>query len=219
MKQKDWNGNGNSIFKTLGASNHTDNDRESDDFYATDPVAIDLLLKYPRIKLPQSVWEPSCGSGCLSKRLEARGFDVVSTDLVYRGYGRGGVNFFEQRTMPDGCKAIITNPPYKFATEYVLHALRLLPDDGMLCLFLKTTFAEGKERFVRIFGITPPIFVLQCSERVLCAKNAEFEQMEAAGGSAVAYAWWVWQKGFKGDTTLDWINHPAACNARQLELF
>ena len=156
MKQKDWNGNGNSIFKTLGASNHTDNDRESDDFYATDPVAIDLLLKYPRIQLPQNVWEPSCGSGCLSKRLEERGYQVVSTDLVYRGYGRGGVNFFEQRTMPDGCKAIITNPPYKFATEYVLHALRLLPDDGMLCLFLKTTFAEGKERFVRIFGITPP---------------------------------------------------------------
>ena len=166
MAQKDWNGNGNSIFKTLGASNHTDNDRESDDFYATDPVAIDLLLKYDRIKLPQSVWEPSCGSGCLSQRLEARGYDVVSTDLVYRGYGEGGVNFFEQRQMPKDCKAIVTNPPYKFATEYVLHALDLLPDDGMLCLFLKTTFAEGKERYVRIFGITPPIS--SCNVRKEC---------------------------------------------------
>ena len=157
MAQKDWRGNGNSIFKTLGASNHTENDRETDDFYATDPVAIDLLLKYPHITLPHGIWEPSCGSGCMSQRLEARGYQVVSTDLVYRGYGRGGVNFFEQQRMPYGCKAIVTNPPYKFATEYVIHALDLLPADGVLCLFLKTTFAEGKERYVRIFGITPPI--------------------------------------------------------------
>ena len=41
---KDWNGNSNSIFKTLGASNHTDKDRQEDDFYATDPIAIDKLL-------------------------------------------------------------------------------------------------------------------------------------------------------------------------------
>lgn len=153
---KDWKGNGNSIFKTLGASNHTDKEREEDDFYATDPVAVDLLLDYRGITMSEWVWEPSCGSGCLSERLRQRGHEVVSTDLVYRGYGDGGVNFFEQREMPDRCGAIVTNPPYKFATEYVLHALDLLPDNGLLCLFLKTTFAEGKERYQRIFGVTPP---------------------------------------------------------------
>lgn len=41
---KDWNGNSNSIFKTLGASNHTEKDREENDFYATDPIAIDVLI-------------------------------------------------------------------------------------------------------------------------------------------------------------------------------
>ena len=76
---KDWNGNGNSIFKTLGASNHTEKERETDDFYATDPVAIDLLCDYPHIHMPNGVWEPSCGSGCLSERLRQRGHDVVST--------------------------------------------------------------------------------------------------------------------------------------------
>jgi hypothetical protein len=216
---KDWNGNAGSIFKTLGASNHTENERQADDFYATDPVAIDLLLDYPHIHMPHGVWEPSCGSGCLSQRLRQRGHHVVSTDLVDRGYGVGGVNFFEQQTMPDHCQAIVTNPPYKFATEYVIHALRLLPTDGLLALFLKTTFAEGKERYQRIFGVTPPALVLQCSERVLCAKNAEFDKMREAGGSAVSYAWWVWRKGWRGDTHLDWINHPSAQYAKQLELF
>ena len=45
---KDWKGNKNSVFKTLGASNHTDKERESLDFYATDSVAIDKLASaYP----------------------------------------------------------------------------------------------------------------------------------------------------------------------------
>ena len=33
----DWTGNSNSIYKTLGASNHTDKERQNDDFYATEP--------------------------------------------------------------------------------------------------------------------------------------------------------------------------------------
>lgn len=90
---KDWTGNGNSIFKTLGASNHTEKERETDDFYATSPKAIDILFDYPHITLPYGIWEPSCGSGCLSKRMEQRGHYVVSTDLIDRGYGRGGGKF------------------------------------------------------------------------------------------------------------------------------
>lgn len=216
---KDWSGNGNSIFKTLGASNHTEKEREADDFYATDPKAIDLLSGYKNISLPETIWEPSCGSGCLSERLKLQGHKVISTDLVNRGYGKGGVNFFEQTKMPQNCNCIVTNPPYKFATDYVVHALKLLGDGGMLCLFLKTTFAEGKERYQRIFGNTPPHWVLQCSERVLCAKNGAFETMEQGGGSAVSYAWWIWQKNYSGPTILDWINHPSACNAVQLSCF
>ena len=34
---KDWTGNSNSIYKTLGASNHTDKERQNEDYYATDP--------------------------------------------------------------------------------------------------------------------------------------------------------------------------------------
>ena len=148
-----------------------------------------------------------------------RGTKVVSTDLVYRGYGKGDVNFFECGCMPEGCTAIVTNPPYKYATEYVIHGLGLLEERGLLCLFLKTTFAEGKERYARIFSVTPPKYVLQCSERVLCAKNGEFEYMQEHGGSAISYAWWVWEKGYTGPTILDWINHPKVTEFKQNKLF
>lgn len=42
-------GNSNSIFRTLGASNHTDKDRQNEDFYATDPIAAELLLKEEKV--------------------------------------------------------------------------------------------------------------------------------------------------------------------------
>ena len=41
---KDWTGDKNSIFKTLGARNHTTKERENDDYYATDPIARDALI-------------------------------------------------------------------------------------------------------------------------------------------------------------------------------
>lgn len=40
----DWIGNKNSIYKTIGASNHTDKERETHDYYATEPKALELLL-------------------------------------------------------------------------------------------------------------------------------------------------------------------------------
>lgn len=33
------------VFVTIGANNHTNEIREKDDYYATDPKAIDLLLE------------------------------------------------------------------------------------------------------------------------------------------------------------------------------
>lgn len=199
----DWTGNSNSIFKTLGASNHTDKEREQNDFYATDPVAIDLLTK--KVELPKQILEPACGSGCLSIRLEGLGHDVKSFDIVNRGFGMER-DFFSITEPPfSGDYAIVTNPPYKFALPFVLHSLELVPDGGLVCMFLKTTFAEGKGRYKDLFRKYPPLKVLQCVERVLCAKNGDFAAMRAGGGSAVAYAWWVWQKGYKGQTTLDWV--------------
>ena len=43
--EKDWIGNGKIIFTTLGASNHTEKEREINDYYATDPIAVDALLQ------------------------------------------------------------------------------------------------------------------------------------------------------------------------------
>lgn len=43
---KDWTGNSKSIYTTLGASNHTDKARETNDYYATYLQYIDDKLDY-----------------------------------------------------------------------------------------------------------------------------------------------------------------------------
>lgn len=199
---KDWSGNGKSVFVTLGASNHTDKEREPNDFYATDPIAIDKLVGSIGF-ITSVVWECACGTGCLSERLKQYCRGVVSTDVIDRGYGQVQ-DFLLAKEIPSGCSCIITNPPYKLATEFILQALDLLPDGGRCIMFLKTTFLEGEKRHRLLFSKYPPQRILQFSKRVLCAKNAEFQKMRKVG-SAVSYAWFVWEKGYKGETTITWI--------------
>lgn len=198
---KDWTGNSNSIYKTLGASNHTAEERQSYDYYATEPKAIDLLLAEETFN--KNIWECACGEGHLSKRLIAHGYNVKSTDLIYRGFGEGGVDFLKQTEMFNG--DIITNPPYKYALDFIYKALELVPEGNKVAMFLKIQFLEGKAR-KKLFTTYPPKTVYVSSSRLLCAKNGDFEKMRAGGGSAVAYAWYVWVKGYKGDTVIKWIN-------------
>ena len=155
---KDWTGNKKSVFATLGASNHSKQEREAMDYYATEPKAIDLLAA--KFDIPHRVWECACGGGSLSQRLKERGHEVISTDIIDRGYEgfNGECDFLSRLFHPkiEGDYAIVTNPPYKFVTEFVLTALDVLPDGCYLCLFLKTTALESRGRWEKIYKTTPP---------------------------------------------------------------
>lgn len=77
------------------------------DFYPTPPEGTRALLSVERFA--GSIWEPACGNGAISKVLLAAGYNVVSTDLIHRGFGTGGINFLTQ-TSTRG-RNIITNRP------------------------------------------------------------------------------------------------------------
>lgn len=197
---KDWNGNSNSIYKTLGASNHTENERQNEDYYATEPKAMELLLEVEQFS--PVIWECACGGGHLAQVLENNGYEVIATDLIYRGYGdKESLNFLEE-TLEDFEGDIITNPPYKYALEFVQKALDSVNVGNKVAMFLKLQFLEGKQR-KQFFIQNPPKVIYVSSSRLLCAMNGEFEKITS---SAVAYAWFVWEKGFKGDPIIKWIN-------------
>lgn len=197
---KDWVGNQKSIYTTLGASNHTDKEREQNDFYATDPKAVGFLLDNEEFSA--EIWECACGEGHISKALENRGYTVYSTDLIYRGYGVPEPFDFLSEEDPVWHGDIITNPPYKYALEFCQKAIDRIQNGRKVAMFLKLTFLEGQKR-KKFFEKNPPKTIYVFSSRVKCAKNGEFDSI---GSSAVCYAWFVWEKGFKGDSSVRWVN-------------
>lgn len=189
------------IFSSLGASNHTEQEREENDYYATEPKALELLLDLETFD--QNIWEPACGEGALSNVLVERGFNVKNTDLIDRGLGEQ-LDFLSSENNTPFKGDIITNPPYKIAEKFVEKALELIEPGNKVAMFLSILFVEGKKR--KIFLEKNKIKTIWVSSsRLNCAKNGDWETYKP-GVSARCYAWFIWEKGYDGETTLKWFN-------------
>ena len=199
--KKDWVGDTLSVFTTMGSSNYFHTDRQTEDYYATDPKAVRFLLELEKFK-DMIVWECACGEGHLSKEMVEMGFEVFSTDLIDKGFGDGIYDFLEPGNNEILEMNIITNPPFRYTNEFVRKGISILATGYKMALFLPIRYLEGKER-KQIFKQFPPKKVLVASSRINCSKNGEFETM---GGTAIGYAWFIWEKGFKGKPTLEWFN-------------
>lgn len=185
-------------FINLGASNHSKHERQPEDYYATDPLAGHLLLQIePELN---NIWECACGAGHLAKVFNEAGKLYKATDLIDRGYG--SVEDFLSNTEPYHNGDIITNPPYKYAQEFVAHALSKVDEGRKVCMFLKVLFLEGQKR-KELFTKHPPKTIYVSSSRINCAKNGDFKTYNSG---AIAYAWFVWIKGYEGETVVKWIN-------------
>lgn len=180
----------------MSASTLKPADREKDDFYATPRSAIEQLLQVEKFK--PRVWEPACGDGAISRVLQESGYEVTSTDLEDRGFGEPYVDFLiEQRNR---AQDIVTNPPFKLATEFVTHAQRLT--GGKVAMLLKIGFLEGPTREV-IHSRLARVWVIR--RRVTFLKGGkEFSRSNGKGGIHT-YAWFVWDWQHRGPVTLGWL--------------
>lgn len=189
------------ISRMIGASNHTDHDRVPNDYYATDPKAVEMLLELEQFA--PVIWEPACGEGHISKVLQAHGHEVISTDLIYRGFGDQEPLDFLKETLDDFDGDIITNPPYSLAQDFVQTAIDTVKVGRKVAMFLKIQFLEGKKRFA-LFEKSPPRTVYVSRSRIRCGTNGNFDGFK--NGSTLCYAWFVWEKGFTGDPVIKWFN-------------
>lgn len=185
-------------FKTLGSSNHCEYPREQNDYYATDPKAVEMLCELE--VFDENILEPCCGEGHISEVLKKNGYNVTSRDLIDRGYGE--VADFLTDANKEWNGDIITNPPYKLAQEFVEKSLDIIPEGNKVAMFLKLQFLEGKKR-KELFVTNPPKTVYVSSSRLKCGINGDFDHLD---GSAIAYAWFVWEKGHKGNPEIKWFN-------------
>jgi hypothetical protein len=137
---KDWNGNSRSVYGTIGASNHTDKEREENDYYATSPKAVELLLE--KETFSEKIWECASGEDHIAKVLRKHGHTVRCTDIIDRTGHTIVEDFLKSPVAWYG--DIITNPPYKYAQEFVEHALWSVQYGNKVAMYLKLTFLEGK---------------------------------------------------------------------------
>ena len=184
------------VFKLLGS--HSNSERQKEDYYATDPSALEALLEKESFS---DVWECACGGGHLCGLLSKYGMLKRKSDIMDRGCGAEIFDFLNDFLNTEWNGDILTNPPYANALEFVKKALAIIPKGRKAAFLLRIQFLEGMERRA-LFNKEPPKYVYVFSKRALCAKNGDFNLQN---GSAMCYAWFVWEKGFSGDTVIRWI--------------
>ena len=189
------------IIKRLGggqiAGGNPVRGRVENDFYATPPIAVEKLLEKEKFK--GNILEPACGMGHISEVLKKYYPEVISFDIVDRGYGEQQ-DFF---TFTKNVDNIITNPPFSLFEEFADHSLTLARNK--VCLFGKLQALEGQKRSL-FLEHSPLRTVYVFRKRVNPMRNGEDrDENGKKWASTIAFAWYVWEIWYDGEPRIRWI--------------
>jgi hypothetical protein len=160
--------------------------------YETPACAVEALLHVE--PLPKYIWEPCAGGGSIVAALRAHGHRVVANDLTI-----DGIDFLQRRKAPTGVKAIVTNPPFSLAADFVRHGLELVPK---VVILERIQFLESEGRSDIIDGGK--------LARVLVFAN-RVPRMHKAGwignrsSPAMCLGWFVFERGHHGPALIERI--------------
>jgi len=173
-------------------------ERVENDYYATAPESTKALLAVEEIIFP--AWEPACGEGHIANLLNSA--SVAATDLIDRGYGRGGVNFLTEPPLAD-YETIITNPPFNLFQEFAERALSIAKKK--VILFGKLQALEGFKR-ASFMEKSPLRTVYVFKKRQNPLRNGNpLDENGKPWASTMAFAWFVWEIGYTGKPEIRWI--------------
>jgi len=161
-------------------------ERKERDLYETPEwVTLALLSHLPRgISL---VWEPAAGGGKMVAALKGGGLKVEHSDIS------DGDDFLASRRA--GFDAIITNPPYVLAQEFIEHAIDLMNPNGVVAMLLRTDFDHAKTRQHLFSGCDAFAKKLVLTKRIVW-----FDGPGAA--PSFNHAWYIWDWHHIGPPTL-----------------
>ena len=96
---------------------------------------------------------------------------------------------------------IITNPPYKNTEAFITTALDIVATDKYVCFWLPIRYLSGIARKL-LFAKYPLHMVIISASRIMCARNGNFVTYAS---SSIDFSWFIWKKGYTGDTILKWV--------------
>jgi hypothetical protein len=164
-------------------------DRIEFDEYPTPAWVTEAVIPYipPHIR---SVWEPAAGEGKMADVLTDNGFDVASSDI------QTGNDFFSKRICI--VDAIITNPPYSLAQEFIEHALDLVRDQqGLVAMILRCDFDHAKTRR-NLFSDNKAF-----TRKLILTRRIRWIE-GSTGSPSFNHAWYVWDWRNMKDPTISY---------------
>lgn len=171
-------------------------DRHPNDFYPTPPAVTRALLNVETF--PGPVLEPCAGAGHIVGELETHGYEVRANEPFFQGYKtHTATDFLAWRHMVS-CQSIVTNPPYRLALEFITKAIELKARKH--AWLLRFQFIESKARY-QFFQDHPPARVWVFSKRVQVSERG----LDNPIGGMIVYAWWVWERGYRGHPEIRWF--------------
>jgi len=177
----------------------TTRERVEDDFYATPTVATEALFRVETFE--GNVYEPACGNGMMSEIIKKYNH-CYSSDLVDRGYGQTNTDFLIANwTTVDN---VITNPPFNLFQEFAEKSIEI--SKNKIALFGKLQALEGKKR-ATFMQNSPLKTVYVFKKRINPLRNGSpVDENEKPWASTMAFAWFVWEKGYTGEPTIKWLD-------------
>jgi hypothetical protein len=181
-------------------------ERHEFDFYPTDQAHVEAAFNLlPTAFVPQDILDPGMGMGVFGKESRKRwpSSFIVGAELnlampLFNWYDWPVRADFLGMTWDEPMfDLVIGNPPYGEAEAFVRRSLALLRPDGWLIFLLRLSFAESVTRFLMFTHEAPPRSIVTCSDRPSFTGDGKTDSS--------AYAYFVWQKGYRGLTTHQWV--------------
>ena len=190
------------------AGGNPENGRVENDYYATNPKAVEMLLmNYPFHAA--TILEPCVGGGHIANAINnffANQRVITGLDLIDRGYPNTIVQDFLTWETDRKFEGIITNPPFSLAQEFIEKGMELLTDDGQMAMFLKIQFLEGAKR-KEFFEKYPPKYIYVFRNRMATWNNGN--EVDPNTGkrwaTTMCHAWFIWEKGSKTEPIIRWL--------------
>jgi hypothetical protein len=180
------------------------------DLYETPRVAVESLMQVE--PLPPRIWEPACGRGAIAVPLRDYGHKVWASDLIdykWGGQDEAAADFTADQaaTPPWIPGAIVTNPPFSLAQDFIELALRRAEKVVML---MRLAVLESVRR-TNVLENAPLARVWVYRERLPMMHRDGWTGPRAASDTAMA--WFVWDWSYEGEPVirrLSWRDTPTA---------
>lgn len=133
-----------------------------------------------------TAWEPAAAIGSMVKPLQESFAAVHASDVHDYGMGYEVRDFLFPGGTDPRADWIVTNPPFRLGSEFVLKALAMAREG--VAMLVRTAFLEGGERYRTLYQPHLPLIVAPFVERVPMVKG----RLDAKASTATSYAWIVW---------------------------